>query len=231
MPPIQRKVLAVNNKIDRPLFSFARFWVLVVLVIPIVSFAQTADSASQLLLDNDSVRVVRITLPAQGSFSMNSRADTVVVRLQDETATFITRGTPTVRKNAAEHEAVDLVVELKRHWDTAVRPCSEPMKCTRETLMGGEAIAWTTTLFTNGFLTGVKHKVVRGGTLDSLYYSAKGSNRMLVIPFTAIKANFGGVDEELKPGQPYFTTAPEVEVMGADDQGRWFVLRLNIPDK
>jgi len=51
------------------------------------------------------------------------------------------------------------------------------------------------------------------------------------VPFTDLKANFGGIEEALKAGQPYFSTATRAEVTGIDGEARWFVLRLNSPKK
>ena len=206
--------------------------IIILLVLAGSLCAQNPASAVQLLvLDNDQVRILRITLPAQAKFPTDSTSDTVAVRLADETATFIPKGTQSVRDNPTDKEIVDLLIQPKHHWDPPVRPCAEPMRCTRETRMGKETIAWTTTLFTNGFLTGTVHRVIRGGTLDSSYYSAKGSDQVVVIPFTDMSVNFGGIDEARKAGQPYFSTASEVEVTGTNAEARWFVLRLNVPAK
>lgn len=194
-------------------------------------YAQDATAFRQplVLLDNDQVHITRLVLPAKSRVPLDSGADTFAVRLGDETVTFVAKGARSVRENPSDSEVVDLLIRPKRHWDTEVRPCAEPMKCSRETRMGKETIAWTTTLFTNGFLTASTHRVVRGGTLDSSYYSAKGSDRIVMIPFTAVDANFGGIDESLKPGQPYFSAATEVEVTATDTEARWFVLRMNSP--
>jgi hypothetical protein len=97
--------------------------------------------------------------------------------------------------------------------------------------MGGSAVAWTTTLFSNGFVTAMRHKMVRGGTLSSSYYSAKGSDHILLIPITELQGNFGGLDEQLKAGQAYFTDATEVEITAKDAEARWIVIRLHAPGK
>jgi hypothetical protein len=97
--------------------------------------------------------------------------------------------------------------------------------------MGNEPIAWTTTLFTNGFVTAATHKLARGGTLTSSYYTSKGTDEILVVPFTDLDVSFGGNEESLKASQPFFSPGTEVEVNAKDDESRWFVLRLNIPAK
>ena len=193
--------------------------------------AQPATVLPQLVLDNEFVRILRVTVPPGSEVELQGERDTVAVRLEGETVRFISKGDHLLESNSAEHETVDLLVEVKRHWEAEMRPCSAPMRCTRETLLGNEPIAWTTTLFTNGFVTASKHRVVRGGTLTSSYYSAKGADRVILVPFTSLDANFGGIQETLKAGQPYFSSATEVEVTGKDAESRWFVLRLNMPGK
>jgi hypothetical protein len=153
------------------------------------------------------------------------------VRLQDETARFIPKGRQFEESSGTDPSAVELLIGIKRHWDAEMRPCAYPMKCTRETVVGNEPIASTTTLFTNGFVTAATHKVKQGGTLTSSYYTSKGTDRIVFIPFTDVKASFGGIEENLKVGQPYFTVGTEVEVTATDAESRWFVLRLNTPAK
>ena len=189
------------------------------------------SQTSQVVLDNEFIRVVRVTTPAPSGLTLEGKNDAVLVRLQGETAQFVPKGSRLDESAAPEHEGIELLLEIKRHWDAEVHPCAYPMKCTRETLVGNEPIAWTTTLFTNGFVTASTHKVKRGGTLTSSYYTSKGTDRILLIPFTDLNANFGGIEESLKAGQPYFTAAPEVEVSASDAESRWFVLRINTPAK
>jgi hypothetical protein len=200
----------------------------ILLLLTAFSAAQTSNQAPQVILDNGFIRVSRITNPAESPLAFES--DSVVVRLQDETARFIPKGDRFKESDTTDRGAVKLLlVEIKKHWDAEVRPCTYPMKCTHETTIGNEPIAWATTLFTNGFITAATHKVKRGGTLTSSYYTAKGTDQILLIPFTDLKANFGGIEESLKAGQPYFTTVTEVEVAATDAESRWFVLRVNAP--
>jgi hypothetical protein len=205
---------------------------LVVIFILVGSMAaQTTGSAPQLVLENESVRILRVTIPPGGELDLHESSDAAVVRLQDESATFVPKGSHAVRNNTTTGEVTDLLVEPKKHWEPEVHACAEPMKCVHETRTGNEPISWTTTLFTNGFLTAATHKVVRGGTLTSSYYSAKGSDQIVFIPFTDLRANFGSTYEPLKAGQPYISAATEVEVTGDDAEVRWFVLRLHTPTK
>jgi hypothetical protein len=189
--------------------------------------AQTAGPQTQLVLENEFVRVSRITIPPKGEFKVAESNDAVVVRLQGESAQFVPKGEPVTETNATDRDEVELLVELKKHWDVEMRPCSFPKTCTRETKMGQEPIAWTTTLFTNGFMTATMHKVVRGGTLTSSYYTAKGSDKIVLIPFTDVDVNFSGTEENLKPGQAYFGVGTEVEVTAGHAESRWFVLRFS----
>jgi hypothetical protein len=200
-----------------------------VLVLATSTAAQTQEPKPQLVLENEFVRILRVTTPAHSEFNPVEKNDSVLVRLQDETSRFVPRGTRVSETNKTDIDAVVLLVELKNHRDAKMRPCSYPMRCTRETKIGEDPIAWTTTNFTNGFVTAATHKVVRGGTLTSSYYSGKGTDRIVLIPFTDLNANFGGIDENLKAGQPYFGIGTEVEVTGRDSEVRWFVVRLNTP--
>ncbi len=201
----------------------------VVLLLGASAIAQAAGAVPQLLLENDFVRVSRITIAPKGSITFAEKTDAVLLRISSESAEFMPKGKSVQETNATEVEAVDFLIGLKRHWDAEVLPCSFPKQCTRATQMGGEAIAWTTTLFTNGFITASTHKLVRGGTLTSSYYTAKGSDKILVVPFTKLTANFGGTEETLDAGEPYFGAGTEVEVAAHDAEPRWFVLRINVP--
>jgi hypothetical protein len=182
-----------------------------------------------LLLDNDFVRVSRV--PAEEGLKEDDKSDRVIVSIAQENAKFVSKSAGLDESKAANHTGGDLVIELKKHWEAEMRPCSYPMKCTHETQMGSDTIAWTTTLFTNGFITATTHKLVRHGTLASSYYTAKGSDRILVIPFTDLAVSFDGIEESLKAGHPYFSAASQVEVTAKDAESRWLVLRINDPSK
>jgi len=204
---------------------------LAVFSVSLTAASQPSDTTRELLLENAAVRIFRTTVPPGATLRLNENGDTFVVDLQSEKAIFLAKGTATNLQNSSAEDTVDLLIQPKTHWDAEVRPCGAPMKCTRESSMGGEPIAWTTTLFTSGFLTATYHKVVRGGTLDSSYFSATGSDSLVFVPFTNLQANFGGTPESLKTGQPYFTTASEVEVTGKDSEVRWLVVRMHAPGK
>jgi hypothetical protein len=191
--------------------------------------AQSSDRSSQLLLDNDIVRVSRVATAPARSLRLDPKTDAVLVRLADGSATFFPKGTAFEATSSGSEPAIDFVIELKKHWDAEVHACEYPRQCTRETRLGNETVAWTTTLFTNGFITATQHRLVLHATLDSSYYSAKGTDKILVIPFTGLQANFGGAQEELKSGEPYFTNGTDVEVTAPESEARWLVLRINMP--
>ena len=202
-----------------------------ILALAILSAAQTSSEAS-LVLDNEFVRISRVTASAANTQPVEQGNDLIVLYgWTMEPHASSPREVDSMNRAPRTLQAVELRIEIKKHWDAAMRPCAYPMQCTRETLIGNEPIAWTTTLFTNGFVTATTHKVKRGGTLTSSYYTAKGADHIVLIPFTDIKANFGGIEENLKAGQPYFTAGTEVEVNAVDAESRWFVLRLNVPAK
>jgi hypothetical protein len=214
-----------NNTVTKPIFSLGG----VFLVLVALAQAQVASTVLPLVLDNGLIRVSR--LPADEGLRVDDKSDRVVVSIPQETATFISRGAGLEQSKTTDLRSGDLVIELKKHWDAEMRPCSYPMKCTHETQMGSDTIAWTTTLFTNGFVTAATHKLVRRGTLASSYYTAKGSDRILVIPFTDLDVSFDGIEESLKAGHPYFSAASQVEVTTKDTESRWLVLRINDPSK
>jgi len=222
-PPLQRKLLHVRIS--------SLICALVYCAVFAAAGAAQATEPAQLVIENDFVRATRVTIPVKGEFAPLEKYDAVLVRLPDETARFIAKGDRISETNTTDHDVVELLIEMKKHWDAEMRPCAAPKNCTRETKMGGETIAWTTTLFTNGFVTVTTQKVVRGGTLTSSYYTSKGPDKIVLVPFTDLNANFGGIEESLKAGQPYFGTGTDVEVTGKDSEGRWLVLRINAGQK
>jgi hypothetical protein len=193
--------------------------------------AQTSAPLPQPMLDNDWVKVLRVAVPPGGKLDREETGDAVLLRMRGESAQFLPKGSRLESSNSSGQESVEYLIELKEHWDAPMRVCAYPMTCTRETKLGGEAVAWTTTLFTNGFITAATHKAARHASLTSSYYSAKGSDHIVLIPFTNLYVSFGGVEEILKAGQPYFTSGTQVEVSAKETDSRWFVLRLNTPTK
>jgi len=195
------------------------------------ALCQAPENVRELVLENEQVHVSRVSVAPHSKAQLRQARDTVVVHLDDGEAEFFRLQSLATVDNPGDKPTTEIIVELKRHWDAEVHLCAAPMRCTRETTMAGNTIAWTTTLFSNGFLTAMRHKLVRGGTLNSSYYSAKGSDHILLIPLTDLQANFGGIDEQLRTGQAYFSAATEVEVTGKDAEARWVVIRLHTPAK
>jgi hypothetical protein len=113
-----------------------------------------------------------------------------------------------------------------------MRNCTELMKCERIIRVGAMEVGASTSLFTNGFTSAYRYRANPGATISSNFYSSKGNNFVLFIAITPMKANFGGIEEELKAGQVYGTDGADIEVDAPKDQElRWVVLRLNWPTK
>jgi hypothetical protein len=143
---------------------------------------------------------------------------------------FLARDTDLRILNSSDKPSQALVIELKQHWDAEVRTCVEPMKCSRPIRMGANEIGDTTSLFTNGFITAYRHRLVVRGTRTSRYYSTKGKDHLLLIPSTNLRANFDGTEENLKQGQAYTSDATEVEVNADLSEARWVVVRVETPE-
>ena len=146
--------------------------------------------------------------------------------MKDGEARFLAIGSVPRLVNSGSSTVPVLVVELKQHWEVEVRACSEPAKCTRPIRMGEFSIGETTSLFTNGFVTAYQHRLDRGGTLSSSYFSAKGKDHLLLIALTDLHANFDGSDETLKAGQTYASEATGIEVNATNAPARWVVIRV-----
>jgi hypothetical protein len=113
-----------------------------------------------------------------------------------------------------------------------MRNCSEPLKCDRAIRVGDVEVGTSTSLFTNGFVSAYRYRAQPGATISSNFYSSKGDNFVLIVAITSMKANFGGIEEELKAGQVYGTDGADIEVNAPRDKElRWIVLRLNSPSK
>ena len=97
--------------------------------------------------------------------------------------------------------------------------------------MGDASIGETTSLFTNGFITAYRHRIERGGTLSSSYFSPRGKDHLLVIALSEMQANFDGVEETLARGQTYTSEATSVEVRAQTGEAGWIVIRVQTPKK
>jgi quercetin dioxygenase-like cupin family protein len=205
-----------------------------------------ADAGSELVEENQYFRVFREQVAKTTAIDVHQHGrDAVIVtlgeglalpkpkveniNLKDGEARFLPVGSPRRLVNSGGGTAAVLIVELKQHWEAGMRVCSEPAKCTRPIRMGEYSIGETTSLFTNGFVTAYRHKLERGGTLSSSYFSAKGKDHLLVIALTDLHASFDGNDETLKAGQAYASEATGIEVDAATAPVRWIVIRVETP--
>lgn len=204
--------------------------------------AQSEAPASNLVLENELVRVTRIQETVNASFPqvVPEKNDLVVIKVPSDgtslmTATesaeavrFYSRGAHLDVSTENTPSSV-LVVEIKRHWDAEVKVCKEPLTCVRQIRGGGTQIGETHSLFTNGFLSGFMHRLEAGGTLASSYFSAKGNDSIVYVALTPVHVNFGGTDEDLSAGQVYFTNAIEVETTADRAPAAWVVIRIHVP--
>lgn len=138
-------------------------------------------------------------------------------------AEFVERGAHATISKADVSPGEFLVVTLKRHWDTDIRRCTEPKRCTHSIRAGGLAIGQSRSLFGNGVITAYSHQLDRGGTLASSYFSSTGQAHLLLVALTDLQASFDGQDENFKAGQVYATDAGQVEVNAERTQARWVV--------
>jgi quercetin dioxygenase-like cupin family protein len=212
---------------------------------PVTGKNETA-AASQLLEENENFRAVRLDL-AKGSTTAidHPGRDAVIVsfgegltlsigaseadHLKDGEAQFVPMAAPAKVVNSMSTMAQVLIVELKQHWENAVHACSLPSKCTRPIIVGDLPIGETTTLFTNGFVTAYQHRLDKGGTLSSSYFSATGKDHVLLIALTDLHVSFDGSEETLKAGRTYSSDATQIEVNAAPAAARWIVIRMQIP--
>lgn len=199
----------------------------------------------QVVLENDHVRVSRSWLESRAKTEFRTTEDSIVVALAKGTSLTVPREQPHILgpgevqflakltqltlENVDDKPNVSLVVELKRHWDAPMKACSAPSDCTRPVRVGSMQVGETTTLLSNGFITVMRHRLNRGGTLQSSYYSAKGVDYVIVVPVTDIDATIGATNEHLLHGQPYFSGATEIEVSASETEAVWVVIRLHEP--
>jgi hypothetical protein len=202
-------------------------------VIGVALLMPQADPAHnpQLINENFAARVFKVDTPPGPIALPSQKKDNFVIQLSgdgDAKVVFVPMGSNLSPVAALQTHAI--IVELSRHWDAEMKACSFPASCVRPIKMGGNEIGSTETLFTNGFVSAFRHRIDAGGTLTSSYYSAKGKDRIIFIPLTAVHVSFDGAEEDLKPEQVYFSEAKEVEVAGEElKPGKWIVIRLNTP--
>src|SRR5581483_3788607 len=161
--------------------------------------------------------------------TLASRKASIPETLKFGDVRFLPRGAAPEIANARNASSQLILGELKHHWDAEVRTCLDPGNCARPIRMGDAEIGTTTTLFTNGFITGYQHRLDRGGSLSSSYFSAKGKDHLLLVALTDLNADFEGVRQALHPGQTYTSDASMIEVDAEKAEVRWVVIRMLIP--
>ena len=211
----------------------------------------TEEHHHHLVLENEYVRVFHVEVaPHEETLYHRHDMDYVFVTLGDSVVESVRVGEKPVRlelkdgdtrftKGGFAHKAVNLrdkpfvnvTVEVKKHFDAEMKICADQLgaTCTRDIKVGDEKIGETTKVFTNGFITVMTHHLMPHGTLTSTYYSSRGKDGVLLVPLTDMKALVGGVEENLKAGQPDFTEAGEIEIPSQEQDVRWVVIRMNVP--
>jgi len=205
----------------------------------------TANSF-QLLEDNESYRVQRFDFDKDSRVSLTQHKNDFIVialgeglglssandghleKLADGDVRFLERSTTETLLHQGTTVAQAVVIALKQHWDTDVRPCAEPKSCSRPIRAGGREIGQSESLFTNGFLTAYRHRMDRGGTLSTSYYSKNGTHHLMLVALDDLHANFEGTDQELRRGQVFGSDAGEVEVEAGAHAARWVVIRVEL---
>ncbi|MGE5114525.1 MAG: hypothetical protein ACM3JB_27000 [Acidobacteriaceae bacterium] len=153
------------------------------------------------------------------------KMDAVVVPLTGAPPSFLERGS--TFEFDPSTSGTTIVVELKKHWDAPIKQCAAPKTCARPIKAMGSVIGETTSLFGNGFVSLFAHRIDRGGSLTSSYFTTRGSDHIVLIPLTDLHVNFGGTEEDLKPGNAYTSDASEIEVTAANNLARWVVVRIS----
>lgn len=123
-----------------------------------------------------------------------------------------------------------VAVNLKHHWTSTLRKCEEPRQCVRPVKIGEQVIGETRQLFTNNYISSYRHQLEPGGTLTSSYFTSRGTDHVLIVSVTPLKANFSGDEIKLEAGQVYFSTAQEVEVIAGKDRATWVAIRIHAAD-
>jgi hypothetical protein len=207
------------------------------------------DAAGLTVLDeNDFFRVTRVVLAAgKATPTLDRSQDLVIISLSGKSLAieyaerhssnalaqgevrFLTRGSGVIISNRGEDPAEFITAALKHHFDAEVRPCAEPRKCSHPIQVGPAQIGESTLLFSNGFVTAYSHRLDRGGTLASSYYSSNGKDHLLLIALSDLQATFDGEEESFTPGQVYSSDAGQVEASAARGEAHWVVIRMQIP--
>ncbi len=180
-------------------------------------------------IDQQEHDTVLITLG--DGLTLSTRTLPVSMQLEDGEVRYLSRGSGVAVANAGSAAATLIAVELKQHWDPEIRLCSDVSKCTRPIRLGETVIGETISLFTNGFVTAYKHRLERGGTLSSSYFSSRGIDHLLFIALSDLVLSFQGTEVTLKRGQSYACEAASVDVDTLGSEASWVVIRVETPKK
>src|SRR5213080_1502818 len=107
----------------------------------------------------------------------------VKLELKDGDTRFTKGGFAHKAVNLSDKPFVNVTVELKKHFDAEIRNCADKLaaNCTRDIKVGDERIGETTNVLTNGFVTVIRHHLMRHGALTSSYYSSRGKDGVLLV--------------------------------------------------
>ncbi|HEU5401978.1 MAG TPA: hypothetical protein VFU86_11515 [Terriglobales bacterium] len=191
----------------------------------LVSGTALAQTPTGQLITEDAMVTVHRFDQSTGPATIRLKMDAVAVPLTGAPPSFIERGS-TFEFNSAQNGAT-ILVEFKKHWDAPIKVCGPPMTCDRPIKAMDTVIGETTTLFGNGFVSLFAHRIDPGGSLTSSYFTTRGSDHIVLIPLTDLHANFGGTEEDLKPGNAYTSDASEIEVSAGSKAARWIVVRIS----
>jgi hypothetical protein len=210
------------------------------------SYSQSSNPNVELLIENAEVKVTRYTgspgqvvevkasggdavvVPAGAVSWAPSPADSSPLSAVRGDAIFVAEGNHVyVRQSEAESSFVLYGIDLKHHWQSTLRKCEEPKECARPITIAGQVIGETRKLFTNNYVSAFRHELEKDGTLNSSYFTSRGTDHVLFIALTRLAANFSGEELKLDAGQVYFSKAQEVEVSALSGRALWVVIRIH----
>ena len=208
---------------------------------------RVVEPEPQLVEENASYRVLGIGLENDLKVSLTQQGnDVIVVVLGEGVSLKFGSGSNAEKLGYGEVRFVDravraslthsgvglaqvLVIGLKQHWDTEIRPCIKPKACVHPVRVGGLEIGQSASLFTNGFVTAYRDRIGQGGTLTTSYYSRKGTHHLMLIALDDLPVSFDGKKQAMKRGQVFGSDADEVEIETdpkIDHPVEWVVIRV-----
>jgi hypothetical protein len=118
-----------------------------------------------------------------------------------------------------------LIVELNQEFER-VEECAAPKQCDRTIHTAGQDVGKTTLILSGGGLTVQRHSLVEGASLTSSYYTSNLKSHVLIVPLTAMDANFNGDQQDLRAGHVYFTEAEQADISAVKGGSRWIAIRV-----